>query len=223
MKRNHIYPLIMAICLKGLESYANAAIMDGLTGHWKFDETSGWVARDASGKGNNGTVGNSLGDQPQWGSGQIGGSLLFRGPDNGADYVIVANYLKPTDKFSVSAWVYADPRDNTWPESAIVQSAGITTAGPISLVVRLKNRDQAFGPLGAGSMDATRRVVVNETVGFPTGVWQHVGVIADGSTIRLFRNGVEVVSDSYNPPFGQPLSPELGIGVSLDDGHFQCR
>jgi hypothetical protein len=179
MKRKHIYLLIAAACLNGLEG--NAAITDGLTGHWKFDETSGFDARDASGNGNNGAVGNSLAEAPNWGSGQIGGSLSFRGPDNGGDYVVVSNYLQPTNKFSVSAWVYAEPRDNTWPESVIVQSAGITTAGPMSLVIRLKDRDQDFGPLGGGGMDSAQKVAVNETVGFPTSVWQHVGIVADVS------------------------------------------
>lgn len=218
MKRELILLLSAAVYLNGWANHAAAAIADGLVGHWTFDETSGTSARDTSGKGNNGTVGNSLGDAPPWTSGQIGGALLFRGPDNGGDYVVVANYAKPTEKFSVSAWVQADARDNTWPQSAIVQSGGITTPGPIGLVIRLKNRDQAFGPLGSTTADAAATVVVNETVGFPVGDWQQVGVVADGSNIRLYRNGVEVATGPYSPPLGEPITPELGIGVALDDG-----
>lgn len=210
--------LLGAFCLCGLLGNGRAAVTDGLVGHWPFDETTGSTARDTSGKGSHGTVANGLGDAPQWSAGQIGGALLFRGPDSGGDYVTVPSYAKPADKFSVSAWVTADARDNTWPQSAIVQSAGLTTPGPIGLVLRLKNRDQAFGPLGNTSADAAGSIAVNETAGLPTGVWQHVGVVADGSQIRLYRNGVEVAVGSYSPPLGEPFSPELGIGVTLDDG-----
>lgn len=209
-----------AYCLGRLATDGHAAITDGLMGHWPFDETSGATARDTSGKGNNGTVGNNLGDDPQWAAGQIGGALTFRGPDTGGDYVLVPDYTKPGDHFSVSAWVWADPRDNTWPESGIVQSGGVTTRGPIGLVIRLKNRDQAFGPLGNTSADSVGTAAVNETVGFPTGNWQHVGVVADGSQLRLYRNGAEVATAAYSPPLGQPITPELGIGVTPDDGGF---
>lgn len=199
---------------------ARGQITQGLQGHWTFDQTSGTVATDSSGKGNHGTVSNDLGDAPGWSAGQIGGALTFRGPDNGADTVIVPAFPAPTTTFSVSAWVKADPRDGTWPESAIVRSAGLSVGGPIGLVLRLKNRDQAFGPLGSTTVGAGGPVVVNETVGFPVGVWQQVGLVGDGTTLRLYRNGVEVGSANYATPLPAPISPELGIGVSPDDGGF---
>jgi hypothetical protein len=51
-----------------------------LIAHWKLDESSGSIAQDASGNGNNGTL---KGD-PQWVTGKIGGAILL---DGDGDYV----------------------------------------------------------------------------------------------------------------------------------------
>ncbi len=215
----HIFKigLVAWFLLAGLTSPSRAAITNGLAGHWTFDETSGVTARDTSGRGNAGAVYNSAGDNPQWGAGKIGGALLFRGQNNGDDYVSVPDYPKPTTACSVSAWVYADPLE-TWPQSTIVES-GLSSAGPIGLVIRLKNRDQAFGPLGNTTTDSNNQVVVNETSGFPTASWQHVGMVAEGSTIRLYRNGAEVaVATNYSGTLAVPSGPFLGIGATLDGG-----
>ena len=73
MKKN-LFLLISAALLSAGHA-GTAAIIDGLIGHWTFDETSGTTAGDTSGNSNNGTVSNSLGDNPQWGTGKIGGAL----------------------------------------------------------------------------------------------------------------------------------------------------
>lgn len=197
---------------------ARGDITQGLIGHWAFDETTGFVANDSTGKGNDGNVSNQVGDTPGWTAGQIGGALSFRGPTDGMDAVIVPNLQGLTNTFSISAWVMADARDGTWPESAIVKSAGVSTWGPLGLVIRLKDRDQDFGPLGSTSVDAGGNVAISDTVGFPVTNWQHVAVVGDGSKIRLYRNGQEVASANYLPPLAAAISPETGIGVSPDDG-----
>jgi hypothetical protein len=200
-----------AVCARG-------DITSGLIGHWTLDQTNGTAALDTSGEGHNGTVSNQLGDDPKWGAGKIGGALEFRGPDNGSDAVLVSGIPALTNTFSVSAWVLADPRDGTWPQSAIVCSSGLTSGGPLGLVIRLKDRDQAFGPLGNTSVDAGGPISTNETVGFPVSNWQQVGLVADGTAIHLYRNGAEVAAVNCTPPFPLAVSPEVGIGVNPDDG-----
>ena len=46
-----------------------------IVGMWLFDENSGQIATDASGKGNNGKLVN----QPKWIKGQFGSALQFDG------------------------------------------------------------------------------------------------------------------------------------------------
>ena len=69
---------------------------DGLIGWWKFDETSGTVAYDSSGNGNNGSLRNG----PTWTNGKIGGALSLDGVD---DHVLTT--LKSPSNFTISAWV----------------------------------------------------------------------------------------------------------------------
>ena len=198
---------------------------DGLVGHWTFDETSGTVAHDTSGLGNNGTVVVTSGDAPEWTTGIISGALSFRGTNltSGGviygDYVEVPNFPVLTNTFSVSAWVWADPREGTWPQTTIVEDGTTNSAspGPIGLVLQQKNLDQLFGPLGDTFTGSAGTETVNDTAGLPTGAWQQVGVVANGATMTVYRNGAVVASTSYNGLLAPPTSTYLGLGALLDN------
>ena len=81
MYRNLLY-LISCVFVLGLVIANTAEAQDdpNLIGWWKLDETSGTVAADSSGYGNDGTVVGGA----QWISGYIDGALDFDGDD---DYV----------------------------------------------------------------------------------------------------------------------------------------
>lgn len=72
----------------------------GLVGYWSFNEGSGTVATDFSGRGNHGTL---VGDA-RWTGGKLGGALLL---DGSGDYVTVASVpdLNILDAFTISFWV----------------------------------------------------------------------------------------------------------------------
>jgi hypothetical protein len=81
-----------------LEVLVTDMILDGLVGWWKFDETSGTVAYDSSGNGNNGNLANG----PTWVTGKIGGALSFDGVD---DYFEVSSRTWGIDNLlSLSLW-----------------------------------------------------------------------------------------------------------------------
>ena len=118
--------------------------------------------------------------------------------------------------FAVSAWVWTDPRNGTWPQSTIVEN-GLANGGPFGLVSRLKDEDQDFGPLGNSTTDTVGAKAVNDTAALPTGVWQHVGVVAEGTTIKLYRNGALAASlADYSGALPASPSSFLGIGATLD-------
>ncbi|MCP4607865.1 MAG: LamG domain-containing protein [Planctomycetes bacterium] len=76
-----------------------------LVAHWQFDETSGSVAQDATGNGNNGTL---KGD-PQWVAGRIGGAIQLDGID---DYVDIGSVgISGIDTRTIAGWVKADTTD----------------------------------------------------------------------------------------------------------------
>ena len=73
---------------------------DGLVGWWKFDETSGTVAHDSSGNGNDGSLNNG----PSWITGKIRGALSFDGMN---DYVLIpATSDLDLAHLNISAWIY---------------------------------------------------------------------------------------------------------------------
>jgi hypothetical protein len=75
-------------------------------GWWKFDEGQGSIAYDSSGYGHHGT----LGGNPEWVAGAIGGGLLLDGSD---DYVAI-DIIAPmviNNNFSVSAWIKTEQMD----------------------------------------------------------------------------------------------------------------
>ena len=198
---------------------------DGLVAHWTFDETSGDVAHDTSGSGLNGTVVNTSDDGAQWTNGLIGGALDFRGTNMTSggilygDYVTVPNFPLLTNTFSASAWVWADPRAGQWPQTTIIENGSTNSAapGPIGLVLQLKNLDQNFGPLGDLFTDSVLGAqTVNDPAGLPTGAWQQIGVVANGSTMTLYRNGLAVASTNYSGLVAPPTSTFLGLGALLD-------
>jgi len=76
-----------------------------LVAHWQFDETSGSVAQDASGNGNNGTL---KGD-PLWVAGRIGGAIQLDGID---DYVDIGSVgISGIDTRTIAGWIKADTTD----------------------------------------------------------------------------------------------------------------
>jgi len=87
------FALVLALALSSTTSAE-------LVGWWKFDETSGAIAADSSGNGNDGTL---YGD-PQWVAGWIDGGLQLDGED---DYVeLPIGSLIPTlEETTLTIWV----------------------------------------------------------------------------------------------------------------------
>ncbi|MEN6334810.1 MAG: LamG-like jellyroll fold domain-containing protein [Phycisphaerales bacterium] len=81
-----------------LTSVSDAA----LVGWWKFNDESGTVAKDSSGRGNDGAVTN-----PAWVEGKFGGALSF----GGTSYVDVpaASWSTIRTQATVCFWAYGDP------------------------------------------------------------------------------------------------------------------
>jgi hypothetical protein len=94
MCRKSIYLLSFILVL----SVAGSASAD-LVAHLSFDESSGNVAHDTSGNGNDGT----LNGDPQWVAGRVGGALDF---DGSGDYVEIPRIVQ--DDFTLAAWIKTD-------------------------------------------------------------------------------------------------------------------
>ncbi|MEM6799272.1 MAG: LamG domain-containing protein, partial [Planctomycetota bacterium] len=92
------------------------AASDGLVGHWKFDETSGTVAEDSSGSGNDGAYTGS----PTLGANGVRGYAANL--DGAADYVEVtgSDELNLQQSMTVACWAKSDTA--TWNSSGFFVS-----------------------------------------------------------------------------------------------------
>ncbi len=89
----------------GLEIRQRCFVSD-LCGSWEFDDGSGTIAADSSGKGNNGNLTGAL-----WVDGRVGKALELNGS---SDYVNCGNdtSLEITQEISIEAWVKPDIRNS---------------------------------------------------------------------------------------------------------------
>ena len=184
-------------------------ITTGLIGYWPFDETSGTIAHDLSINGDNGVLQDYAGGNSQWVAGEVGGALSFGGLAS-SNWVLVANYPKPSVQLTASAWVWANSLP---PWGTIVKNFGNNLWGELHL-----------GLDGSGNylcdylaqQDGGLPSVFDTTV-FPTHSWQHVAVVCDGALMLLYRNGILVGTGSYDGQLKTNGPPSLGIGCKTDD------
>jgi len=191
------------------------SVTNGLVAWYKFDEGSGTTANDSSGQGNHGTLTNG----PSWVSGVLGSALHFGGT-NDAVVVPDSNSLDLTN-VTIAAWMWVE--DNT-----------------PSVYIGLASKGGGWGYNGYQLMmniyGGTRWEV--DGVGMygnvlATGRWQHVASTWDGTTKRVYLDGVldtsetggSLTANSLPLGIGRILTPvtEESLVGSLDDVRIYNR
>jgi len=153
-----------------------------LVGAWGFNETSGTWANDSSGKGNDGAIMGPV----RTDSGKYGRALVFDGKN---DYVKVADApsLDLSAGMTLEAWVYPKATSSsrtvlfkenlTRKHEAYALYAGNGTGRPTAEV--------AVGP-SYTTLDGSDLLAAS--------TWTHIAATYDGTTLRVYRNGVLVGS-----------------------------
>jgi hypothetical protein len=171
----------------------------------------GRTLADHSGNGLHAQIVSGKVDRPMFGRGRVGSAFRMRGPRAGT-HAVVEDYPKTTNsQLSVVAWVRAQSRPRwasiakNWGEGQLGQFhfGLLDHSGELEIRIR--------GPRRGGSR-------VQDSKPFPIDVWQHVAFVADGETLRLYRNGKEVGSTSHRP-IGPPTLKALAIGAKLIGNH----
>ncbi len=159
--------------------YTPATLTSGLVAYWKLDDGSGTTATDASGNGYHGTLVN-MNPGTDWVSGKIGVALDFDGSN---DYVDIGSGLSPLTDFTVAAWV--NPVKSDVDLHIISKGNNGTntqwelTTSTVSGQVDFRAWSSGTGPSG-----------VRSTLSLPVGSWTHVVGTYDGTTWRIYWNGV---------------------------------
>lgn len=150
-------------------------VMAGLVGHWKLNEGSGSTARDASGNGNDGTLTSST-----WTTGVLGGAIDF---DGSSSYVSIPNdaTLQLTSAMSVTAWIKGDAWGSGVSVNAIARK-GEDNPNNYQLAI-------ADGQVSFYLDDNDGNGHRGNTV-LSTGRWYHVAATWDGTTVRIYVNGI---------------------------------
>jgi hypothetical protein len=185
----------------------------GLVGHWKLDEGSGTIVYDSSRNENHGTL-----HGPTWrpSDGQIGGALEFDGIN---DYVEIPDdsSFDITNEITVTAWI--NPVDVAdW--RTIISKYAHTPAWRKDLYWFLNGGNigvSLAGPSGIGGDDWIPNVPIE------SGTWTHVALSYDGIVMKMYKNGVNLATNSIsgNLLLGDSASNEsFYIGQNTEWGEY---
>ncbi len=175
-----------------------------LVAHYKFDEGSGTIAFDLSGNNHHATLKGGV----NWageGSPVNGDALSFDGYSDGVnhttdpgtiDWVSVDPFdVTGGDGITLAAWIRPEgfyigdariiTKQKTWSSIDIWWMLSTYTDGT-ALRMRLKTDD--------GGADNGTTTMFSDTGYLEAGVWSHVAATYDGSKMRLYHNGVEIMS-----------------------------
>ncbi len=169
----------------------------GLVAAYGFGEGFGAAVGDISGNGNHGSTSNG----PIWTPlGRYGSALIFDGQN---DVVVVpdANSLDLTSGMTLEAWVYPTIPMSDWAQ--ILQKE----ADAYFLSANTSNDHPGVGgTFGGGSCCG----ILNGPGSLPQDQWSHVAATYNGSTLRLYVNGVQVTSQSRT---GNLLTTSLPLRI----------
>jgi hypothetical protein len=181
----------------------------------KDDRTASYVLVDSAPGGHHGVANpdNAFGNPSC--QGKCGRAMTLHGSMS-SDHAFVRDYPKTdTGQLSAFAWVWSIT-DGAWGQVVGNWLASLdpvlTTVGQFTLAVN---------PVGELSVEVRQADGVAVNVReldkpLPIGQWQHVGFVADGAVLHLYRNGVEIGATPYVGIASAPLPKCLGIGCQMD-------
>ncbi len=167
-----------------------------LVGWWKLDETSGLTAADSSGNDNDGDLNGMIGNE--WTAGMIRGALEFDGI-NAKIIIGNENSLNITNEVTLSAWV--------WHDAFIIGETEryVSVRSEIAVIRKENDGRLHFYIKTDGSF---RHLRVSDVL--MERQWHHIAGTWDGTTQRLYLDGVEI--DSQTP--GGVLTVDF-LGVNI--------
>jgi hypothetical protein len=177
-------------------------VPEGPVGHWKMDEGSGNTLIDHSGNGNNALLQSTSG--VSWTEGINGLALNLDGGSGRFANAAHNSSLEITEALTIAAWV----RPSVLGRNTIVSKAdgnGFELWLDINGLIEFR--------LNRGNNGSTYRLVSNYNYTADIGNWIHVAATFDGTTSKIYINGIEDVSKSYPPFTIGTASGDLVIGA----------
>jgi hypothetical protein len=166
----------------------------GPVGYWNMDEGTGTNVYDKSGNGYNSTAFST----PTWATGKFGKALSFNGT---SDYVGLPNIPLPHD-FTISFWAYKRASHSGW--------AGVISNNYSPYTITMEWSSSNYIILYTSSNGSSWTNTAQSASTLTTGQWYYITGVKEGSTAKLYINGVQSGStgtgtDIYNGVFTAPF------------------
>src|SRR5437660_1178172 len=182
---------------------ANSAV-PGLVAAYSFNEGSGTAVGDSSGTNNTGTLSGA-----SWTTaGRFGNALVFNGTSARVNIPNSAS-LQLTTGMTLEAWVNPSTVDGAW-RDVIYKATDNYYLEATSTNASKPAGGGTFGGAGSESY-GTAALAVN--------TWTHLATTYDGSTLRLYVNGVQVSSQARTGNLATSTSA-LQIGGDSTYGQY---
>jgi hypothetical protein len=193
-------------------SYADVVMSMNPAVYYRMEPSGdGGQLIDSSGNEANAIIHFGRGTTPVWTAGKVGAALTLGGPAQQA-YAAAGEYPQAEgNTLSVAAWVYARSRPR-WASIAKNWAGGDRHHGQFHFGLYHDS-----GELEAHIIDSSgKEILSRDKVPLPLNTWHHVAFVADGTTLRLYRNGVEVDSQPYRRLHRDKNIRALAIGTKLN-------
>jgi hypothetical protein len=182
-------------------------VTDGLVAYYPLDEGTGTIAADLSGNAHDGTLPDGGTSWIPWGA--INGAINIDG-SNGSDIKLGSwDPSEGTGQLSVAMWIKWSGTGNQ-NQGLLSKRAGGWSVDNMLFGLRVTQSDAGIRLHHAGTM-----VAVAGALTPVVGQWAHVAATFDGTTGRLYVNGVEIGSGPFS--LGNDPAAEMRIGSYNND------
>ncbi|HBG25885.1 MAG: hypothetical protein A2Y10_17840 [Planctomycetes bacterium GWF2_41_51] len=181
-----------------------------LAGHWKFDESSGLMADDSSIYGRDGLISNAV-----WATGYYDGALNFNGSTSKVD---IGTFDVTGNQLTIAAWVKANAFNFAGDNRIVSKAAGTAEADHYWMLSTRRMGSEYFLRFRLKT-DGITHTLQGASQTISIGQWTHLCATYDGSTMRLYKNGV--LDSETLSKYGDIDSDTLvkaAIGANPDDG-----